>query len=174
MGELYRIPGRDHPDSPALDLLGIILSEGSGSRLRSVVVRGARAAEATQGGRLGERAGPGVFGLFAVAATGVSSDSLGAVLRAQTAPAAVSAFSEADLNRARNIYLATAIGDREHAKSIAEALQRAPAVQAAADAGDAECSRIMAVSLSDLRRVAEEWLAPLHALMVIVTPETAP
>jgi predicted Zn-dependent peptidase len=174
VGQFFRVPGRDHADASALDLLGIILSQGPGGRLRDIVVRSTRTADATQGGRLGDRDGPGVFGLFAVAAAGVSGDSLASVLRAQIEWATSPALGDADLARARDIYRATTISDRERAAGLADALQRPGAAAGAGAEIGAGDARLMAVTLADVRRVAATWLAPAHALTLVVTPEPTP
>jgi predicted Zn-dependent peptidase len=173
VGRFYRIPEHSDADTPALELLGIILSQGPGSRLTARLVRETRTADATQGGLLTDRRGPGAFGLFAVAAEGVSADSVNAELAAQAAWAGSASLSEADLARARNIYFATAVSGRERPVDVAEALHHAVASHGALESVNTEVARVMAVSLADLRRVAATWLAAERALTVIVTPEAA-
>ena len=173
VGRFYRIPTHTDADSPALELLGIVLSQGPGSRLMARLVRETRTADATQGGLLTDRSGPGAFGLFGVAAEGVSADSLGAELAAQAAWAAGPGLTEADLDRARNIYLATAVSGRERPVDMAEALHHAAAMHGAIESVNSEVAKVMAVSLADLRRVAAAWLAAPRAVTVIVRPEAA-
>ena len=169
-GHFYRIPPHDHADTPALDLLGIILGQGQGGRLTTRLTRELAAASAVQGGVLGSRQGPGVFGLFAVAGPGVSGDSLAALLAAQATWAAGDGLADADLERARNIYLATAVSRRERPVDIAEALQHAATFHGTPDAVNAEADRVRAVTLADLRRVAAAWLKPENALTVVIAP----
>jgi predicted Zn-dependent peptidase len=173
VGSFYRIPDHQDPDTPALELLGIVLSQGSGSRLTARLVGETRTADATQGGLLTDRRGPGVFGLFGVAAQGITADSLGAALAAQAAWLAGPGLTEADLTRARNIYLATAVSGRERPLDVADALQHAAAARGALEAINSEVAKVMAVSLGDLRRVAAAWLAPERALTIVITPEAA-
>ncbi|MEO8139079.1 MAG: pitrilysin family protein [Gemmatimonadota bacterium] len=173
VGRFYRIPAHTDADSPALELLGIVLSQGPGSRLTAQLVRETRTADATQGGLLTDRSGPGVFGLFGVAAEGVSADSVGAELAAQAAWAGGPGLTEADLDRARNIYLATAVSGRERPVDVAEALHHAAAIHGAIESVNTEVAKVMAVSLADLRRVAAAWLAPSRAVTVIVMPGAA-
>jgi zinc protease len=165
----YRIPAHDHRDTPALDLLGIILGQGQGGRLTTRLTRELAAASAVQGGILGTRQGPGVFGLFAVAAPGVSGDSLAGLLAAQADWAAGEGLTEADLERARNIYLATTVSRRERPLDVAEALQHAATFHGSPDAVNTEVDRVRAVTLADLRRVAATWLKPENALTVVIT-----
>jgi predicted Zn-dependent peptidase len=168
-GQFYRIPAHDHADTPALDLLGIILGQGQGGRLTARLSRELAAASAVQGGVLGTRQGPGVFGLFAVAGPGVSGDSLAALLADQATWAAGESLTNADLERARNIYLATAASRRERPQDVAEALQHATTFHGAPDAVNTEVDRVRAVTLADLRRAAATWLNPANALTVVIT-----
>jgi zinc protease len=172
VGLLYRVPPHDHPDTPALALLGIILGQGQGGRLNAVLQQTLGAVTVVQAGMLGTRLGPGAFGLFGVATPGVGADSLTALLAGQAAWAA-SGVTEADLTRARNIYLATALSGRERPLDVAEALQHAALYHASPDAVVGEVDRTLAVSLADLRRVAAAWLRPDNALTVVITPGAA-
>ncbi len=174
VGRFYPIPAHRDPDTSALELLGIILSQGPGSRLTTRLVRETRTADATQGGILTDRSGPGVFGLFGVAAAGVSADSLGAELAAQAAWAGGPGLTEADLVRARNIYLATVVSGRERPADIAEGLHHAVGLHGAIEAVNGELPSVMAVTLADVRHAAEGLLAPDRALTVTVVPEAAP
>jgi predicted Zn-dependent peptidase len=173
VGKFYNVPAHDHPDSPALELLGVILSQGNDSRLARVLAGEARATVGTQGGILADRRGPEVFGLFAVAAPGVTADSLGALLAAQAAWAGSEGLGEADLKRAKNIYLATAVGVRERPGDIAEQLLHAATFHGSPDDVNAEVGRVMAATVADLRRVAKAWLTPENALTLVVNPEPA-
>ncbi|MBP9202142.1 MAG: insulinase family protein [Gemmatimonadales bacterium] len=172
-GLFYRIPPHEHPDTPALELLEIILSQGSAGRLTSELMRSARAAYGTQGGILGERRGPGAFALFAIASPGVSADSLLGLLARQSVWAAGPEIAETDLARARTIYLAGAVSGRERPGDIAGVLQHAAAFHGSAAAANTEVAQAQAVTLADLRRVAAAWLVPANALTLVVTPEAA-
>jgi predicted Zn-dependent peptidase len=171
--QFYRIPAHDHADTPALDLLGIILGQGQGGRLTTRLMRELGAASVVQGGTLGTRQGPGVFGLFAVAGPGVGGDSLATLLATQAAWAASDGLSEADLQRARNVYLATAVSRRERLLDIAEALHHAATFHGNPESVNTETDRVLAVSLADLRRAASAWLTPENALTVLIAPRGA-
>jgi len=166
---VYRLPPHDHPDSPALELLGILLAEGPNARL-SIALPGA---VATQGGIVGDRRGPGAFLLFAVAASGVSTDSLTARLAAAAAWAGGDGLTETDLRDAKSIYRATAVSGRERAEDIAAALQHAATFHGNLATINEEPDRVLAVTLEDLRRVARTWLIPQNASTLVITPEAA-
>lgn len=169
----YRIPAHDHADTPALELLGVILGQGSRSRLNQHLVRDLAAASAIQAGVLGVRQGPGAFGLFAVAAEGVTGDSLAALLAGDAAWATGNGLTQEDLDRARTVYLATAVSRRERPEDVAEAVQHAAFYHASAEAVNSEIDRVMAVTLAELRRAAATWLAPPNAVTVVIAPGAA-
>lgn len=166
---VYRLPPHDHPDSPALELLGILLAEGPNARLTTAVP----GAAASQGGIVGDRRGPGAFLLFAVAGTGVTPDSLAARLAAQAAWAGGDSLTESDLHDAKAIYQATAVSARERTDDVAAALQHAATFHGALAAINEEPDRVLAVTLDDLRRVARTWLTPQNAFTMVITPEAA-
>jgi predicted Zn-dependent peptidase len=164
VGLFYRIPAHGDTDTPALELLGVMLSQGSGARLVTALSRDAGAAVGTQGGILRDRRGPGALGLFAIAGPGVTTDSLTSLLAQQAAWAASEGVTEADLARAKEIYRATAVSTRERPADVASQLQHAV---------NTEPALVMAVRLADIRRVAKRWLNPDNALTLVVTPAAA-
>lgn len=170
VGQFFRIPAHGHADSPALELLGVILSQGQGSRLVTRLIQDLRVAAGTQGGVLDDRRGPGVFGLFAIGTPETTSDSLGALLLAQARWAASDELTEAELARARNIYLATAVTARERPVDIAALLHHAATFHGDAEAVNTEVGRVLGLSLADVRRVAKTWLAGEPALTLVITP----
>ena len=173
-GVLYRLPPHNHADTPALELLGIILTEGSGARLPTVLGRELRVAAATQGGIIGDRRVTGAFLLFGVSSNRVTGDSLAALLAAQAAWAGGDSLGAAQLERARHIYRATAASDRERMADIANAVQHAAAFHGNPSEVNAEPARILAVTLDDVRRVARTWLRPENAVTLIINPEARP
>jgi predicted Zn-dependent peptidase len=171
VGLFFPIPAHDHEDVPALELLEVILGQGSSARLVVSLMRDLRVATGAQAALLGDRRAPGVFGLFAIAAPDVTPDSLTGLLQAQARWAASDSLSESDLSRARNIYQATALSGRERPADIAALLQHALAFHGNSDAVNREVDRVLAVTLTDLRRVARTWLAADRARTLVVTPK---
>ncbi len=173
VGIFFRVPGHDHHDHAALELAGILIGQGPGSRL-ATEVRGSGAAVATQGGLLGDRRGPELFGLFAVAAPGVTADSLAARLAAVARWTGSGTLTDADLRRARNIYRAAMITDRERPEDWAHQLEHAALFHGGVNDVDRDLERVQAVTLADLQRVAGRWLDPGRRLQLVVAPESAP
>lgn len=172
-GIFYRIPAPSHEDTPALELLGVVLGQGAGGRLTTTLVAESGSATSVQAGPFGDRVGPGAFGLFAVAAQGVSGDSLARLLTDQAAWAAGDGLNEAVLERARNIYRATAASRRERPQDLAEEIQRAATYRAAIETVNSDLDRVLGLTVADLRRVAGRWLRPANSLTVVVTPGAA-
>jgi len=169
-GLFYRIPGHDHADGPALELLGIAFAQGRRARLNRILRDSASAATTTGAGTLASRREAGVFGLFAAGAPGVGADSLASLLRAQVAWAQGPGLTEADLARARAIERATTVSGRQRPEEVAEAIQHAAAFHAGVEAVNTEYTRYDAVTLDDLRRVARTYLQPANAVTLLVTP----
>jgi predicted Zn-dependent peptidase len=172
-GIFFRVPAHDHPDLAALELAGVLIGQGAGSRL-ATEVQGTGAAVATQGGLLDDRRGPELFGLFAIAAPGVSTDSLASRLAATARWSTSGAVTEADLRRAKNIYRAAIVTERERPEDWARQLQHAALFHGGAGDVDRDLERVQAVTLADLQRVAGRWLDPARGLQVVVTPDSAP
>lgn len=171
VGLFYRIPAPDHPDAAALELLNVVLAQGTESRLARTLGGEHGPAAATQGGVLDQRRAAGVFSLFAVAAEGVTPDSLERGLLRVAAEIATEEVGAAELTRARNIYLATAVGARQRAGEQAEVVQRAAALDGGVETANSRVSSVLRVTAEDLRRVARSWLRPENALTLVVTPE---
>ncbi len=169
-GIFYHIPPPSHEDTPALELLGVILGQGTGSRLTSALMRETGAASSIQAGPLGSRTGPGGFGLFAVGAQGVGADSLAHLLADQAAWAAGDGITPALLERAKNIYRATAVSRRERPLDLADELQQAATYRGALQTVNTDVARVTALTLGELRRVAAAWLRSENSLTVLVIP----
>jgi zinc protease len=166
----YRIPAHDHADTPALELLGIILGQGESSRLTVHLTRGAAATVATQAGIFGTRRGPSAFGTFAVGNKGVSADSLDLLLQAEASLVSDSGVTAEELEKAKNVYRAGMISGRQRAADIAEALHHAATFHGSLAAVNTEFARYLAVSPADIRRVARTYLRADNLLRVLVQP----
>lgn len=172
-GLFYRIPAPSHEDTPALELLGVILGQGTGSRLMTALMRETAAASSIQAGPLGSRTGPGAFGLFAVAAQGVSADSLVRLLGAQAAWASGDGITAEQLERAKSIYRATAVSRRERPLDLADVMQQAASYRGSLQSVNLDVAQVMGLTLNDLRRVASRWLRTDNSLTVLVSPGAA-
>ena len=172
-GLFYKAPAHDHADTPALELLGLILGQGQHSRLAMSLSGEANLVAGIQADLVSRRRGPSVFAVFAVANTGVSSDSVAALLRAQIAAIGEKGVTDAELSRVKNYFLAGAVNSRQRVQDVAEALQHAATFLGSADAVNKDVGRYMAVTSDDVKRVAATYLTPQNALTLIVQPGRA-
>ena len=169
-GLFFRVPPHNHADTPALELLSIILGQGSRARLAVALSQESGAAAGIQADLLGRRRGPSVFGVFAVANQGVTADSVGHLLEAQIAKLVSGGVTDDELTRARNYFLAGAVNSRQRAQDVAEVLQHAATFLGSPEAANHDPARYQAVTAEDLRRVAATYLKPDSGLRLLILP----
>src|SRR5207245_2390277 len=107
----YRIPGHTDPDTPALQLLTLILGQGESSRLNRAVVRNERLAVQTAAG-IESRRGPGVLYAFGVANRDAKPDALTRSLEHQVSRLADD-VTQAELAQARHQFRGTSTFGRQ-------------------------------------------------------------
>lgn len=171
--KVYRIPAYDHADYPALELLATIFGQGESSRMNRELVRDAKAAAqaVTLLNPFGPRRGPGVFLTLAVANQGVKLDSLDGLVAQEVAGLVSAGVTAEELNKAKNIFRATAITSRQMALQLAEVIQRATMFLGSPDAINSELERYEKVTIGDLQRVARTYLTPDNSLTLLVSSE---
>lgn len=97
----YKTPAASHPDSYALDLLGMVLGDGRASRLYRALVVDTQLATRADAGASSLR-DPFVFTLSATARPGVTAERLEAALLAEVERVRDAPVDEAELARARS------------------------------------------------------------------------
>lgn len=169
-GLFLPLPPHDHADTPALELIEIILARGRFARIPQAMAAGDPVALGWQAGTLGLRRAPGVFGFFGVAGPGVSADSLAAFFAAQARWVASGGPTEADLARAKEIHRATLASATERPGDIGRAALHTLTYHPAARFGDVPEAAAGAVTLQDLHRVGQTYFAPDRSLTLVVAP----
>jgi zinc protease len=169
VAHVYRLPGRDHPDLPALDLLTTILGGGESSRLNRRLVRRERAALVSGAFTAMNRASS-VAIYFGVSNQGVQSAVLERLLEEEVSRMRDSLLLEDELGKARNQYRSAALRTRQTTMGIAEALQAALRFHGDPEAANTMLGRYLGVSLSDLQRVARTYLVPANRVTVVINP----
>jgi zinc protease len=164
------IPAR-HPDTDVLNLLMSILAEGESSRLNQKLVREEQVAVQTTGFNW-ERLGPGVAWIFAVANQGVDVDRVETVLDEAIDQVRREGVTQAELDKARNNYLAGAVRERQTANGTAEALQWANHFLGDPRQMEERMRRLMTINVGDVQRVANTYLRPENRAVVTVDPAT--
>jgi predicted Zn-dependent peptidase len=168
----YRIPPHPDPDTPALGLLSIILGDGESSRLNVCVVRRDRAALGVQVSMnpYDARRGPGVLLALAIANQGVEAAKLDSLLGQQLDSLRTTLVSAQELQKAKTMFRAGFIRERETTSGRAEALHHYDRFHGALADINTDLDRYLAVTADDIRRVATKYLDPANLVDVIVQP----
>ncbi len=166
----YRVPPHDHSDTPALQHLSTILGAGESSRLHRSLVRESKLALGA-GSQFQSRRGPGVIMVFAIANQGVSAEALERQLLAEIARVRDHGVSEEEVTKARNDHRAGIIFGLQTTMSVSQQLQHYAHYHSSLDEIHTELNRYLAVTGSDIQRVARAYLVPEHSLTITVVPK---
>src|SRR5256885_2139939 len=172
---IYRVPPHADPDTPALELLNVILGEGESSRLNVAVVRRDKAALGTQVAvnPFDSRRGPGVLLVLAIANQGVDPLKLDTLVTAQLDSLRASGVTSDELTKAKNTFRAGFIHERETTLGKAEELHHYDMFHTSLAEINGDLDRFLAVGADDVRRVAAKYLDPANAMVNIVKPPPA-
>ncbi len=167
---LYRIPEHRNTDTPALEILNIILGQGESSRLNVSIVRHDKAAlgTGTVMNPYGSRNGPGVFAVYGIVNQGVSSDRLDSLLSGQLDTIRTNGISAAELDKAKNAARAGFITNRETTLGTAEELHHYKTFHNSIDEINTDLDKLLAVTSDDVKRVAATYLTPANLTLLIV------
>ena len=167
---LYRIPEHADGDTPAIELLNVILGQGESSRLNVTIVRRDKAALATQALTVGTRRGPGVTAVLGIANQGVDVNRLDTLLVAQIDSIRAVGVTAEELTKAKNSFHADFIRNRETTLSVAEELHHYDMFHRGLGEINTELDRYLAVTGDDIRRVAQKYLDPANAVVLVIKP----
>jgi zinc protease len=162
------VPAR-HPDADALNLVVSILTDGESSRFHRRLVRDEQAALSASGFTW-ERLGPGLVWMIAVANQGVEVARIETLLDEELERVRREGVTQAELDKARNNYRASQIRERQTVGGRAEALQWHNHYLGDPAAIRARMERLMALTVEDLRRVANTYLVSDNRAIVITHP----
>ncbi len=167
---IYRVPEHRHGDTPALEILNIILGQGESSRLNVSVVRRDKAAVATGSllNPFGSRNGPGVWVAYGIVNQGVSGDRMDSLIAGQLDSIRANGITPAELEKAKNALRAGFIGNRETTMGKAEELHHYRMFHNSIDEINTDLDLLLAVTSADVKRVANTYLAPGNLTLVIV------
>ncbi len=171
----YRVPEYQSADMPAIELLSTILGQGESSRINKTVVRDKKLAQGSivLANPAGPRRGPGVLLALGIANQGVTPDSLEKGLSEEFARVVREGVSEAELIKAKNGYRTQLITQQQQTLAKAEAIQTANLFLGSPEAVNTNWRRFLAVTVADIKRVAETYLRPENALVLLITPGAA-
>jgi zinc protease len=173
---LYRVPEHRHADTPALEVLNVVLGSGESSRLNVAVVRRDKAAVATGAllNPLGSRNGPGIWAAYAIVNQGVGADKLDSLIGVQLDSIRTNGITADELAKAKNVIRAGMISNRETTFGKAEELHHYRTFHNSLDEINTDLDRIMAVTSDDVQRVATTYLAPSNLTLIIVRAGAGP
>ena len=171
----YRVPEYKSDDMPPIELLATILGQGESSRINKSVVREQKLAQfaIVLSNPAAPRRGAGVLLALVIANQGISPDSLEAGLTAEFARIAREGITDAELAKAKNGYR-TQLITQQQALPKAEALQTASLFLGDPEAVNTNWRRFLAVTTTDIKRVAATYFRPENSLVLLITPKAAP
>jgi zinc protease len=166
----WLIPSSRSDDAEPLEVLDAILSEGDSSRLyQSLVYRKQLAQSAGSSANLQEDVG--LFSVRAVMAGGKKPEDGIAALREEIAALAAKPVSPAELEKAKNLVITSALRERETNDGKAGALGEAITQNHDASYVNRGLARIEAVSAADVQRVVKKYLVDAKAVVITYTSE---
>jgi predicted Zn-dependent peptidase len=167
---IYRIPEHRHADTPALELLNIIVGQGESSRLNVAVVRRDKAAVATGAilNPFGSRNGPGSWVAYGIVNQGVPAERMDSLIGTQLDSIRANGITPAELEKAKNVLRAGFIANRETTLGKAEELHHYLTFHNSIDEINTDLDRLLAVTSDDVKRVANTYLAPGNLTVLIV------
>jgi zinc protease len=161
----YLLPPRRSRDTDALRIAEVILGRGDSSRLnQSLVYRQRVAGQASASADL--RADAGLFEIQVITAGGKSAATAEKAALVEMDLLRTKPISAAELNKARNLLLADALGARETGEGQAFALGEAAVELGAPDRVNTDIARLQAVTAADVQRVAQKYFRPENCVII--------
>lgn len=166
----WLIPSASHADAVPLFVAATILSEGESSRLQEKLVRGELAQEVFADADLREDLG--LFGVVSIMASEHPPAEAEKVIRAEIASLAEKGVPAAELEKAKNLIVTSALRSRETSNGkgflLGEVLiqQHDPAVV------NTGLGKIQAVTSADIQRVVKQYLIEGKAMVLTYLDES--
>ena len=166
--EVYPLPAINHPDVPALDVMDYILTEGRNSRLYQALVESGLASGMS--GYAANLIEAGWYELFATAAPGQKLETIEQVLASEIAKLRDKGVTEEELKQAKAQLSAQVIlGNRD---ITSQAMQLGSDQSTGGDYRftDRYLAAVQKVSVSDVQRVAQNYLTTAHRTVGFFEP----
>ncbi|HEX6086445.1 MAG TPA: pitrilysin family protein [Thermoanaerobaculia bacterium] len=156
LGMTWLTPSAAHADSYPLFVASTILSDGESSRLREKLVRGAIAQEVFTDADLREDLG--LFGIIAIMGSDKQPADAEKIIRAELNAMATKPVTAAELEKAKNLILTSALRERETSNGKAFSLGEALILQRDASVVNTGLAKVQAVTAADVQRVVKQYL----------------
>jgi zinc protease len=163
----YKMPAASHPDLPALQLCGAILSAGPSSRLHKKLVGGKVAEEV--GGQVLSREGGGALLLYARLGSG-DAEAAEKVMLAEIERLATAGPTPAELTRARGHVLASSMFGGEGATGVANQVGVSWALTGKTRSFQADQAAIRKATAATIKKAAASYLSRGAATVVVANP----
>ena len=161
----YLLPPRKSDDVDSLQIAEVILGRGESSRMnQSLVYQQQIAASVSVNADLRDDAG--LFGITVITAGGKEAGDAEKAALAELEELKQKPITAVELDKARNLLLAKALGARETPEGQAFALGRAAVSFGDPDRVNSEIDRLQAVTAADVQRVAQKYLIPENRVIV--------
>jgi zinc protease len=170
VGLTWLIPAAQNDDSEPLDIAATILSDGESSRLYQSLVYKKQLAQSANA-NADTREETGLFTVTAVMASGKKTEDGVAALREEIAALAAKPVNAAELDKAKNLIITSALRERETNDGRAGALGAAITQYHDATYVNRGLARLQAVSSADVQRVVKKYLIDGKAVVITYTSE---
>ena len=164
LGMTWLTPPAAHADSIPLFVAATILSEGESSRLREKLVRGAIAQEVFADAEMREDVS--LFGVVAIMGSEKQPGDAEKIVRAELASLAARPVPDAELAKAKNLILTSALRERETSNGKAFSLGEALILQHDANVVNSGLAKVQAVTAADIQRVVRQYLIEGKAVVI--------
>jgi predicted Zn-dependent peptidase len=165
----YLIPGHLDADTPALELLTTLLSDGESSRLHERLVKDEEAAFAVFG-FIDGRKGPGQFRVIVASNAGVDIAKCESLMDEEIEKIRANGISSAELEKAKVKFKSDFISSRQTCMNKAEQIQHYVWFHDDLSDINTDLDKYMAVTAKDIQRVAQKYLRPDNRTLVIAQP----
>jgi zinc protease len=170
VGLTWLIPPASHADAVPLFLAATILGEGESSRLQEKLVRGEIAQEVDVNADLREDAG--LFSIVTVMGSDHQPADAEKIVRAEVASLAEKGVPAAELEKARNLIVTSALRERETNNGKAFTLGEAIILQHDPAVVNTGLAKVQAATAADVQRVVKQYLIDGKALVLTYRDES--
>ena len=167
--DTYQIPGHMHADTPAIELLSTILSDGETSRLYQRLVKDEEAAVAVFGfvdGRLG----PGELRVIAAANAGTDIATCEKLIDEEIGKIVDKGITKEELDRAKMKVRSNFINQRQTVMNKAEEIHHYIRFHKDLAEINTDVENFMSVTPEDIQRVAKQYLVTANRTVVVAQP----